>query len=161
MPNLLIKIPHGSFPGAAREALFKAVTEVAHSVEQMGDAPQQRAITWVVIEELASGGLRCGGADLTSRMLPCIVQAYVPGGVLDGAARAAYVAGLSRAFEQSRPAGDARPVRLSTLLLEVPEGQWGADDAIWRLPEVAAAAGFRHLQTVASSSVVAGSAAAG
>lgn len=148
MPTILVKIPHGSFPGAARDALFQGITQVAIDVEQVGDTPQHRAVTWVVIEEMPRGAMRAGANDITDRVLQCIVQAYVPAGVLDGASRAAYVAQLSAAFQRAMPAGDARRPVLSTLLLEMPEGQWGAGDVIWRLPDVTAAAGFKHLQSV-------------
>ncbi len=149
MPNLLIRIPHGAFPGAARDVLFRTVTNVASDVEQVGNDPRNQAAIWVAIEELPRGAIRAGGADISQRVLQCLVQAYVPAGVLDGASRAAYVARLSAAFQGAMPAGDARHVALSTLLLEMPEGQWGAGDRIWRLPDVASAAGFRHLQSVA------------
>jgi phenylpyruvate tautomerase PptA (4-oxalocrotonate tautomerase family) len=148
MPTLLVKIPHGSFPGSARDALFEAVTRVAIEVEQVGDTPQQHAVTWVAIEELPPGAVRAGGKDITAQALPCIVQAYIPAGVLDGASRAAYVARMSAAFQSAMPEGDQRRPLLSTLLLEMPEGQWGAGDRIWRLPDVTAAAGFKHLQSV-------------
>jgi phenylpyruvate tautomerase PptA (4-oxalocrotonate tautomerase family) len=148
MPNLLVKIPHGAYRGEARQALFDAITAVANEVEQVGDSPQHRAVTLVVIEELPEGAIQSGARDVSARALLCIVQAYIPAGVLDGRSRAAYVAQLSAAFHHARPAGDTRPVHLSTLLLEMPEGQWGAGDVIWRLPDVTAAAGFKHLQSV-------------
>lgn len=148
MPNLLVKIPHASYPGPTRDALFKAITQVASDVEQMGDSTQQQAVTWVVIEELPPGAIRAGGNDVSGRILQCIVQAYIPRGVLTGATQAEYVARLSDAFNASLPAGDARRAIVSTLLLEVPEGQWGAGDAIWRLPELAKVAGFKHLTSL-------------
>ncbi|MBI5255931.1 MAG: tautomerase [Burkholderiales bacterium] len=148
MPNILVKVPHGAFPGAAREALFDAITRVANEVEQVGDTPQQQSVTLTVIEELPPGAIRSAARDVSERVLLCIVQAYIPAGVLDGASRAAYVARLSAAFQGAMPAGDARRVLLSTLLLEMPEGQWGAGDVIWRLPDVSAAAGFKHLRSV-------------
>lgn len=146
MPNIIVKIPHGSFPGTARDQLARAITSVAVDVEQVGDDPLQQAVTWVAIEELAASAIRCGGNDLTDRLLPCIVQAYIPAGVLTGATRAAYVAQLDAAFQRCKPVDDPRRLVLSTLLLEMPEGQWGSGNVIWRLPDVTAAAGFKHLQ---------------
>jgi phenylpyruvate tautomerase PptA (4-oxalocrotonate tautomerase family) len=151
MPNILVKIPHGSYPGTARQALARAITTVANDVEQVGDTLQHRAVTLVAIEELAAGAVTSGGHDISERALLCIVQAYIPAGVLDGASRAHYVARLDEAFKSTRPEGDTRQVYLSTLLLEVPEGQWGAGPVIWRLPDVSAAAGFKHLTSVARS----------
>lgn len=148
MPTILVKIPHGAYPGAARQALAKAIADVAIEVEQVGDTPQQRAVTWVLIDELAPGAITAGGHDISDRVVQCIVQAYIPAGVLDGASRKAYVARLNAAFNASLPAGDKRVAIASSLLLEMPEGQWGAGDVIWRLPDVTAAAGFKHLQSV-------------
>ncbi|MEY4564055.1 MAG: hypothetical protein RLZZ618_3332 [Pseudomonadota bacterium] len=151
MPNILVKIPHASFSGPHRQVLFNAITAAANEVEQVGDTPQNQALTWVVIEELPAGSIQSGATDITSRVLQCIVQAYIPSGVLDGASRAAYVARMNAAFQKAMPNADIRRVLVSTLLLEIPEGQWGAGDAIWRLPDVTAAAGFKHLQSVRSA----------
>lgn len=148
MPTILVKIPHGAYPGAARQALSRAITEVAIEVEQVGDAPQHRAVTWVAIDELLPGAMTAGGNDISDRVLQCVVQAYIPAGVLDGASRKMYVKKLNAAFNASIPAGDKRVAIVSALLLEMPEGQWGAGDVIWRLPDVTAAAGFKHLQSI-------------
>lgn len=148
MPNILVKIPHASYPGAARQALAKAITAVAVDVEHVGDDPKQHAVTWVAIEELPAGAITAGGNDISDRILQCIVQAYIPAGVLNGADRLRYAQQLNAAFNACIPQGDQRMAIVSSLLIDMPEGTWGAGNEIWRLPDVTAAAGFKHLQSL-------------
>jgi len=49
-------------------------------------------------------------------------------------------------------ADDQRITFTSVIFDEVAEGRWGRDGAIRRLPDMAAAAGFEHLQSIADSS---------
>lgn len=148
MPNILVKIPHASYPGAARQALAKAIADAAIDVEHVGDDPKQRAMTWVAIEELPAGAITAGGNDISDRVLQCIVQAYIPAGVLNGADRLRYAQQLNAAFNTCIPQGDKRMAIVSALLIDMPEGTWGAGNEIWRLPDVTAAAGFKHLQSL-------------
>lgn len=146
MPNILVHIPKGAFPGAARAALARRIDDAAAAAEQIPAEPRKRLLCWVLIDEIDAGAWTCGGADVTARMLPCVAIVYVPAGVLDDASRAAYVQALHDAFEQSRPAGDEHPLASSVMLHEVADGTWGANGAVWRLPDFAKAAGYAHLQ---------------
>ncbi|WP_178116221.1 tautomerase family protein [Pseudomonas sp. LD120] len=145
MPNILIKIPQGAFNAQQRERMLHEVTQVALDVEQIGQDPRQRALCWVLLEELAPGTWRCGGADLGAQALSCLVQVKVPAGVLDSARRQAYVAGLHQALAACRPAEDGRLLMTSILLDEVPDGTWGANGTLWHLADFTRAAGYRHL----------------
>lgn len=71
---------------------------------------------------------------------------YLPEGVLTDSSRALYVEELHEAFKNSIPFDDKRQVASSVVLHEVPDGTWGANGVIWRLPQFAKAAGFVHLQ---------------
>lgn len=146
MPNILVRVPKGSFPGEARAALARRIDAAAAAAERIPAEPRKRMLCWVLIDETDAGAWTCGGADVTARMLPCIAIVHVPAGVLDDASRAAYVQALHDAFAQSRPAGDERPLATSVVLHEVADGTWGANGAVWRLPDFAKAAGFEHLQ---------------
>lgn len=146
MPNILVHIPMGSFPGDARAELVRRINEAAIDAERISGDPRKRALCWVLIEEVESGGWTCGGADVISRLLPCIAMIYLPSGVLDDDSRASYVAAIHQAFEQSRPSSDQRPLATSVVLHEVTDGNWGGNGNIWRLPQFAQAAGFAHLQ---------------
>lgn len=145
MPNILIKIPQGAFDAQQRERILQEVTQVALDVEQIGEDPRQRALCWVLLEELAPGAWRCGGADLGAQALLCLVQVKVPAGVLDAARRQAYVAGLHQALAACLAAEDGRVLMTSILLDEVPDGTWGANGTLWQLADFTRAAGYRHL----------------
>ncbi|AOY96019.1 tautomerase [Cupriavidus sp. USMAA2-4] len=150
MPNLLIRIPQGTFPGTHRADLGRLLSDAAATAERIPDDPRRRALCWVQVEEVAAGGWTCGGADPGAGLLPCVVQACVPAGVLDDAARAEFVRLVHEAVQAARPAGDTRPLVTSVLLQEVPDGTWGVNGRIWRLADFAAAAGYAHLQQASS-----------
>jgi phenylpyruvate tautomerase PptA (4-oxalocrotonate tautomerase family) len=52
MPNILIKVPQGSFSREQRVLLCEEVTKVASEVEQVGDDPRQQSLCWVLIDEV-------------------------------------------------------------------------------------------------------------
>lgn len=152
MPNIHIRIPRGSFSGAARAELVRRMNDAAASAEQIPAEPRKRMLCWVLIDEVADGAWTCGGTDMTAQLLPCVATVYVPAGVLNDAARAQYVQELHEAFKQSCTAEDARQVASSVVLHEVTDGSWGVNGSIWRLPHFAKAAGFAHLQHLAHDS---------
>ncbi|MEW6346418.1 MAG: tautomerase [Paraburkholderia sp.] len=148
MPNILVKIPKDSFPVQHREALVRLLNNAAASAEQIPDDAKKRFLCWVVVDEVAPGLWTCGGIDVTAQVLPCIAMIYLPAGVLDAAARARYVSLAHEAFRQALPAADQRQLVTSVIVHDVMEGTWGANGAIWRLPDFAAAAGFAHLKSL-------------
>jgi hypothetical protein len=87
---------------------------------------------------------------MTGQILPCLAMIYVPAGVLDGASRATYVDLVHKAFKQALPATEKRQLSTSVVLHDVVDGTWGASGTIWRLPSIAQAAGFAHLQSLVS-----------
>lgn len=152
MPNIHVRIPKGSFTGAARADLIRRINDAAANAEQIPAEPRKRMLCWVLIDEISDGAWTCGGADMTSQLLPCVATVYLPAGVLNDTSRAQYVQELHEAFKQSRVAEDARLVATSVMLHEVPDGSWGVNGSIWRLPQFAQAAGFAHLQHLVHAS---------
>lgn len=145
MPNILIKVPQGSFSREQRVLLCEEVTKVASDVEQVGDDPRQQSLCWVLIDEVASGYWTCGSVDISAHAIPCIVQVRVPGGVLNAAMRSDYVQRLHQAVTRSQAADDHRIIMTSIILDEVTDGFWAANGAIWHLADFIQAAGYRHL----------------
>ena len=148
MPNILIKVPQGVFSHKQMQALSQSVNHAAAAAEQIPADPKKRFLCWVAIDEVASGLFTCGAADMTQHVLPCIAMVYAPFGVLDGASRASYVDAIHAAFVSALAPDEKRQIATSVVLHEIPEGQWGANGAIWRLPDFAKAAGYEHLQTL-------------
>jgi phenylpyruvate tautomerase PptA (4-oxalocrotonate tautomerase family) len=146
MPNIIVQIPKNSFLGDARRVLIKSINDTAARYEQIPDDPRKRGLCWVLINEVETGNLTCGGADVTSMMLPCVAMVYLPEGVLNAQSRADYVKGMHEAFKISLPANENRQAMTSIVLYEIADGTWGANGTIWTLPQFAKAAGFAHLQ---------------
>lgn len=148
MPNILVLVPKHAFPGSARARLRQELHLAAAAAEQIPDRTPFRRLCWVLLQDIAPGDWSCGGEDLGASLLPCVAVVHLPAGVLDAAGRAAYVRGIHQAFTRAQLAEDPRPLATSVILNEVPDGCWGANGAIWRLPEFTRAAGFAHLQNL-------------
>lgn len=148
MPNIHVKLPKDSFPAEHREVLVRLLNHAAASAEQIPDDAKKRFLCWVVIDEVAPGFWTCGGIDVTAQVLPCVAMIYLPAGVLDAATRARYVSLVHDAFRQALPVADQRRLATSVIVHDVTEGSWGANGAIWRLPDFANAAGFTHLKSL-------------
>jgi phenylpyruvate tautomerase PptA (4-oxalocrotonate tautomerase family) len=148
MPNILIKVPAGTFSVDQRKALAQKINEVAATAEQMPQDAKKRFVNWITIDEVAQDMFTCAGADMTQHVVPCIVMVYLPAGVLDGATRASYVAAVHAAFSGLAAANETRQLATSVILHEIPDGQWGANGNLWRLPDFAKAAGYAHLQSL-------------
>jgi phenylpyruvate tautomerase PptA (4-oxalocrotonate tautomerase family) len=146
MPNIIINVPLGAFSGEQRQKLAQKINEAAATAEQMPDDMQKRFLSWIMVNEVAQGMFICGGLDVTQQVLPCTAMVYLPAGVLDGASRAGYVKAMHAAFAAALGSREKRQLATSVILHEVPEGQWGANGRIWRLPDFAKAAGYAHLQ---------------
>ncbi|MBR1219817.1 hypothetical protein JQ557_17545 [Bradyrhizobium sp. U87765 SZCCT0131] len=146
MPNMIVKVPEGVFDETARAALGKGLHAAAKAVEGWGDDPRQEILTWVLVEEVKQGCFFAGGADQTSRFIPVIVLLYPPAGVIDEAGRAEAVRRIHQAVTDAKPADDPRRVATSIMVRDVADGTWGASGEIWRLPDFARAAGYKHLR---------------
>ena len=146
MPNILIKVPKGAFPGDARMNLLRHITDAAATAEQIPADPKKRFTSWVVIDETEAGMWACGGFDMSLQVLPCIAVVYVPDGVLDEPSRALYVKLVHDAFKQALPANEQRQLATSVILHDVADGAWGGNGVIWKLTDLVKAAGYAHLQ---------------
>lgn len=146
MPNILVKVPKGAFPGDAHANLVRHIVDAAATAEQMPADPKKRFLCWVLLEETEAGMWTCGGIDLSSQVLTCFALVHVPGGVLDESSRATYVKLMHDAFKQALPAGDQRQLASSVILHDVADGTWGGNGAILTLPGLTKAAGYSHLQ---------------
>lgn len=151
MPNILLKIPKGAFPGEARTTLVERINDAAAIAEQIPADPKKRSLCWVVIDEVEQGSWTLGTVDVSPLIVPCIAMVHVPAGVLDASSRASYVELMHDAFKQALPAEDKRKLLTSVVLHDVADGAWGANGAIWDLPTFAKAAGFEHLQHLAAA----------
>lgn len=112
MPTILVKIPCGAFPADHQPGLIQRITDAAAAAEHIPQDPKKRFVTWVALEEIDAGKMACAGADMTAQVIPCIVVAYVPAGVLDDAARASYVRLVHAALQDSLPPGEMNTARL-------------------------------------------------
>ncbi|MGE8452453.1 MAG: tautomerase [Pseudomonadales bacterium] len=145
MPNILIKVPTGAFAQPQRQQLLQSVSDVAMANEYMGDAPGQRALCWVLLEDVQADEWLCGGLAPHARVVPCIVIVKVPAGVLDAPMRQRYARELHGAITSHLAAEDQRLLLTSIQIEEVVDGTWAANGDIWHLADFTRAAGYGHL----------------
>jgi len=150
MPNIIVKIPAGVLDQRARAALVAAINQGAAECERIPPDPTKRALCWVAIEEIAAGHLTCGGIDPLQAVLPIMITVNVPAGVLDDASRMRYAHLMHEALAAALP-GEKRRIATSCIINDVPDGTWGANGSIWRLPQMAAVSGYEHLQHLAKA----------
>lgn len=146
MPNILIRVPEGVLAGEQLGKLAKAATAIAKTVEQGGDDPRQAALTWVEIDEVKAGHFFAGGQDALKHMIPVLVFFHYPAGVLDDAARTQAAALFQEAITNIVGSNASRLIATSIIMTEVADGAWGGSGRIFRLPDLARAAGYKHLQ---------------
>ncbi|HEX7643941.1 MAG TPA: tautomerase [Burkholderiaceae bacterium] len=145
MPNILVRLPQGSLNEETKAQLAARIADAATEAEQIPADPLCRSLRWVLIEGIAPGCWTCGGVDMTTKLLPVMLQIHVPAGVIDDPGREAYAAAISSAVK-SVFSDEPRRIVISTVFSEVPDGFWGVGDKIWRLDEFARHARYRHLQ---------------
>jgi len=142
MPNIFVKVPEGHF---SKSRLAQGLTAAAKTVEQIGDDPRHLFTTWVLVEEFKAEALFAAGQPVTDLLLPVMVEFHHPEGVVDETGRALAAELFHQAIEAARLETDPRPVHTSIIMSEVRDGAWGASGALWRLPDLARAAGYKHL----------------
>ncbi len=152
MPNIFVTVPPKTFPREARAKLSQLICNASAESEKIPSDPRKRALCWVVINEAEEGALTCGAMDVTTAMIPCIVIAYVPAGVLDEIARGRFAELLHQAFQNALPSGEQRVCATSVIIRDVADGYWSANGEILRLPDFAKAAGYAHLQHLVACS---------
>jgi len=146
MPNIHIRVPEGVFDEAALAEIARGVTAAAKTAEQIPDDPRMEFLCWIAIEEVQAGHLFAGGADPTGRTVPIMVQYFVPAGVLDEGARAVAVKRVHDTLAQATAMRGPRVPATSVMVIDVPDGHWAANGALWSLRDFARASGYRHLQ---------------
>ena len=146
MPNIVLKIPKGSFHEDCRAALVAKLNDAAAAIEEMPDDPAKRFLCWVQIEEIETASWTCGARDVNSKFIPCFMTVYVPAGVLDDAKRRQYPVRLHAALQDSLATSEDRKLLTSIVITEVADGSWGVNGSSWHLPDFTVASGYAHLQ---------------
>lgn len=145
MPNIAVRLPEGVFDAAARQRIAAGLNRVAKAVEQIGDAPANEFMTWVVFEDIKHGYIFAGGADPLPNVIPVVVWMRHPEGVIEQSGREKAARLIHDVIAEAAPA-DGRPVISSIAIEKVVDGTWAGSGSIWWLADFARAAGFKHLQ---------------
>jgi phenylpyruvate tautomerase PptA (4-oxalocrotonate tautomerase family) len=150
MPRIDLTLPHKSLDAASKSLLSQKLVEAAAQAEQVPNNPKNRMYTWINIAEADAGQLTCGGNDLTSQAMPCMLVAHFPAGVLNKDKRAEFISLAHNAFVQAFGEQEKRALMTSIILSEVADGHQGANGQVWELTDLAKAAGYEHLQHLVS-----------
>ncbi|GAB3902801.1 hypothetical protein GCM10029964_093820 [Kibdelosporangium lantanae] len=143
MPIITIQATPGAFTADSKADIVRTLTETSIELESLPEANRRRCIViWEDLTEVYVGGEPAG--PLTRTLLLTFVTSD---GVLDPVRRERFSAAV-QAVAEKQPADD-RPVVTAVLFYDVPEGRWGRNGTVARLPQIAAAAGFTHLTEIA------------
>ena len=145
MPYITVKAPAGVLDPEAKAALTNGICAAAAECEQVPDDPRMRALCVVTIEEIGAGSRTFGGRDLSQMLVSLDAVVNIPKGILDDRSRARFVELLHRAVIDALP-GEKRRIISSFIINEIEDGTWGVSGSLWKLPDFAAASGYRHLQ---------------
>jgi phenylpyruvate tautomerase PptA (4-oxalocrotonate tautomerase family) len=145
MPYITVKVPSGVLGEDARFVLIKGICAAAAECEQVPDDPKMRALCMVSIEETGAGCQTFGGRDLSQMVVSFDATVNIPKGVLDDTSRARFVELLHQAAVDALP-DEKRRITTSFVINEIEDGMWGVRGSLWKLPDFAAASGYRHLQ---------------
>ena len=104
-----------------------------------------RALCVVTVEERSAGSQTFGSHDLSQMMVSFDATVTIPKGVLDDRSRARFVELLHKAAVDALP-DEKRRIATSFVINEIEDGMWGVHGNLWKLPDFAAASGYRHLQ---------------
>jgi phenylpyruvate tautomerase PptA (4-oxalocrotonate tautomerase family) len=150
MPLNHVTLSPGAVDDDGRRALVKALTHAAARAESVPETPEGLRRSIVVVHDQEPGSILFGAGPLDSQVRAVFVDFVCSAGVLDAARKDRFAAELQAAAEATTRPDDRRPMYTSVIFHEIPEGDWGREGAIRRLPEMARAAGFAHLQTIAA-----------
>lgn len=146
MPNIFIKVPGGVFDAVELDNIARGVSDAACAAEGIPDNPDQRMLTWVMIEEIKAGHVFSGGQKIVPDLIPVVVQFHAPEKVLDEDRRVIAADGVHTAIVSAVNRAKQASILTSCMLLDVPDGHWGAQGQIWMIGQFAQAAGYEHLQ---------------
>jgi phenylpyruvate tautomerase PptA (4-oxalocrotonate tautomerase family) len=133
MPFLDAYIPDGSLSPEAERELVERITDLL--IEHEGgdpDNPKVRKLSWVFVHRPE---VYVAGAPPKAPRYRFICQ--VPEGQYNPDRRSAMVAGITKAVGDAEAGAWRHPeARVGVFTLEVPDGNWGGDGRVIRLPDI-------------------------
>ena len=148
MPLLSVRASPCAFDPDGRRRFVERITAAASRAESIpDDEPRLRAV--VIWSDMEVGDVYWGARSAHELIRSVFADYHVSDGVLDAARREAFADAFHAAAIDAMPVGDDRLTSTSVVFVDVPEGRWGRDGSVQRLPAMAAAAGFEHLTRIA------------
>jgi phenylpyruvate tautomerase PptA (4-oxalocrotonate tautomerase family) len=149
MPLLHIHTTASAFDDESRQRFVDEITDAALRAESVPDDPMLRLRCLIIWDESPAGCVYAGAGPADDLIRGVIAEFYVSDGVMDPVRRQVFAQELQRAVVDAQP-DDQRLAATSVVFHQIPEGHWGRNGRIVRLPEMAAEAGFEHLQEIAT-----------
>jgi len=126
MPNLEIRVPHGTLDADARRALARRLTSDLLAAEGLPENDTTRSLTWVTIEETPAGAWSVAGEPAEDRAeLHAFARITTFASLLDDAKRAALLRAVNTAVVDAAGGDPLGGLGIWTVIEEVPDGHWG------------------------------------
>lgn len=149
MPLLTVRATPKAFDVDGRRRFVERITAAAWHAESIPDDDLARLRAVVLWSDIEPGDVYWGARSAHELIRSVFADYHVSDGVLDAARREAFANAFHAAALDSMAVGDERLTSTSVVFVDVPEGRWGRDGQVQRLPAMAAAAGFEHLTAIA------------
>jgi phenylpyruvate tautomerase PptA (4-oxalocrotonate tautomerase family) len=149
VPLLSVRATPRAFDPDGRRRFVERITAAAWHAESIPDDELAQLRAVVIWSDVEVGDVYWGARSAHELIRSVFADYHVSDGVLDAARREAFADAFHAAAIDAMPVGDDRLTSTSVVFVDVPEGRWGRDGSVQRLPAMAAAAGFEHLTRIA------------
>ena len=144
IPLMDLTYPAGALSEDALDALTEELTTVLLWAERAPDTDFFRTITWLSVHELPRPSVRAAGRPVSEPTFRLDVT--VPDGALSERRKEELVAEATRAIGAAGGLGEADAPRIWGLILEMPDGNWGAGGQVVRFEQLRQAAAAQRAQ---------------
>lgn len=127
------------------DAMVAGIINAACKAESIPDNPQQRGMDLGNGRGGRSDARLCWRTQGRAREDTGCHKIYPPEGVLDRERREGQAKGVADAVRAALR-DQADKILVSCMMLDVADGTWGVNGALWTLPHFAKVAGYQHLQ---------------
>lgn len=143
MPLIHVSVPKDTLNQGQKDQLIDRLSREVLKVEGALETPEALALCWIFLDEIEQGGWGIAGTIKgVAGSVKFLVQVTVPQGSLDDNRRQLMAETVNKVLSDLNPSGGPlSPQRAWCVINEVPDGNLGAGGHIFRLADIARAAG--------------------
>lgn len=126
MPHIQISLPPRRFSADDKRLLSNRLTSAMLEAEGLPETPTTRALTWIVIDEVAPAAWSVAAEPVEQRAeLHAFVRVTTFASLLDPAKRAAVLAAVNHTIVDVAGGDPLGGLGIWVVIDEIPDGSWG------------------------------------